>query len=284
MNLVVQSGAPLAPALLDRLAGLTQARAIEHIDRHGARLIAAQRHDQLAPLCRASGVDHAWIADGQRLDDFGLFITDMDSTLINIECIDEMAALHGVRTEVAAITAAAMRGEFDYRAALNRRVALLAGLPERALAEVYDHRLQLNPGAGELLRGLKAAGIKTAMVSGGFTYFTERLKARLGFDHAWANQLEIIDGHLTGRVIGPIIDGEAKAMHLIATRDVLGLRPGQVICAGDGANDIPMLRAGGFGVAYRAKPALREAAACCIDHAGLDGILRLFGRGMDKKA
>jgi phosphoserine phosphatase len=276
MNLVVQSESALDPALLKCLAALTQAQAIEPVDACTARLSAAQHHDRIAPLCHAAGVDHAWIEDGRRLGDFGLFVTDMDSTLINIECIDEIADMHGVKTEVAAITAAAMRGEFDFRASLSRRVALLAGLTERALSEVYEQRLQLNPGAEALLRGLKAAGIKTAMVSGGFTFFTERLKARLGFDYAWANQLEVVDGHLTGRVIGPIIDGQAKAMHLIATRDVLGLRPAQVICAGDGANDIPMLRAGGFGVAYRAKPALRAVSACCIDHVGLDGILRLF--------
>ncbi|GHU10846.1 hypothetical protein AGMMS50225_15110 [Betaproteobacteria bacterium] len=279
MDLVLQRKSALDPALLERLAALTQAQAIEPLetpDSHTARLSAAQHHDKIAPLCRAAGVDQAWIADGRRLGDFGLFVTDMDSTLINIECIDEIADVHGVKAEVAAITAAAMRGEFDFRASLSRRVALLAGLNESALSEVYEQRLQLNPGAEALIRGLKAAGLKTAMVSGGFTFFTERLKARLGFDYAWANQLEIVDGRLTGRVIGPIIDGQAKALHLIATRDVLGLRPDQVISAGDGANDIPMLRAGGFGVAYRAKPALREVATCCIDHVGLDGILRLF--------
>jgi phosphoserine phosphatase len=277
MNLIVQGGMPLAPALLDRLAELAGTRAIESIDAFGARFRGATRNDGIAALCRQARLDHAWVEEGRRLGDFGLFVTDMDSTLINIECIDEIADIHGVKAEVAAITAAAMRGEFDFRASLRHRVALLAGLSETALADVYAERMRLNPGAEALIRGLEAAGIKTAMVSGGFTYFTERLKARLGFDHAWANRLEIADGRLTGRVIGPIIDGQAKAMHLIATRDVLGLRPDQVICAGDGANDIPMLRAGGFGVAYRAKPVVREVADCAIDHAGLDGILRLFG-------
>src|SRR5690606_9552297 len=179
--------------------------------------------------------------------------------------------------EVAAITEAAMQGEIDFRESLTRRVGLLAGLPESALAEVFDHRLQLNPGAERLLQGLQRAGIRTMLVSGGFTYFTERLKSRLGFDHAWANELEVYDGKLTGKVIGDIVDGEARAAHLERTRDELGLKPEQVIAAGDGANDIPMLRAAGFGVAFHAKPVLRDVAHCCLDHTGLDGILDIFG-------
>lgn len=211
------------------------------------------------------------------LHDFKLIAFDMDSTLINIECIDEIADMQGLKGEVAAITEAAMQGEIDFRESLTRRVALLAGLPESALAEVFDHRLQLNPGAERLLQGLQRAGIRTMLVSGGFTYFTERLKSRLGFDHAWANELEVYDGKLTGKVIGDIVDGEAKAAHLERTRDELGLKPEQVIAAGDGANDIPMLRAAGFGVAFHAKPVLRDVAHCCLDHTGLDGILDLFG-------
>ena len=148
---------------------------------------------------------------------------------------------------------------------------------ESALAEVFDHRLQLNPGAERLLQGLQRAGIRTMLVSGGFTYFTERLKARLGFDHAYANQLEVVEGKLTGKVVGEIVDGEAKAAKLEHVRDALGLRPEQVIAAGDGANDIPMLRAAGFGVAFHAKPVLRDVAHCCLDHTGLDGILDIFG-------
>ena len=208
-----------------------------------------------------------------RLSDYRLIAFDMDSTLINIECIDEIADMQGLKREVAAITEAAMQGEIDFRESLTRRVALLAGLPENALSEVFDHRLQLNPGAERLLQGLQRAGIRTMLVSGGFTYFTERLKARLGFDYAYANELEIVDGKLTGKVIGDVVDGEAKAAHLEHVRDELGLRPEQVIAAGDGANDIPMLRAAGFGVAYHAKPVLRDVAHCT----GLDGILDIFG-------
>ena len=224
-------------------------------------------------------LDHAWLPEGRRLADFGLFVTDMDSTLINIECIDEIADMQGLKAEVAAITEAAMQGEIDFCESLSRRVALLAGLPESALGEVYEKRLQLNPGAERLLQGLRQAGLRTMLVSGGFTYFTERLQARLGFDCAYANELEVANGRLTGRIVGDIVDGAAKAAHLQRLRDELGLAEDQVIAAGDGANDIPMLRAAGFGVAFRPKPVLRDVAHCCLDHSGLDGILDLFGDG-----
>ncbi|MDR2032051.1 MAG: phosphoserine phosphatase SerB [Azoarcus sp.] len=280
MNLVVQGDAPPSPATLQRLAERTRARAIETIDAHAARILGAERdaaaQSAVAALCDAAALDWAWLPAGRRLADFGLFVTDMDSTLINIECIDEIADMRGLKTEVAAITDAAMRGEIDFRASLTRRVALLAGLPEQALAKVHAKRIRLNPGARALMARLKAAGVRTALVSGGFTYFTDRIRRELGFDHAWANELEIRDGRLTGQVLGAIVDGRAKAEYLTATRDALGLAPESVLCAGDGANDIPMFRAAGFSVAYRAKPALREVADCCLDHAGLDGIARLF--------
>ena len=212
-----------------------------------------------------------------KLSDFKLIAFDMDSTLINIECIDEIADMQGLKAQVAAITDAAMEGKIDFRESLTRRVSLLAGLPESALEEVYMHRLQLNPGAERLIRGLQRAGLRTVLVSGGFTYFTERLKQRLGFDYAFANELEVIDGRLSGRILGEIVDGAAKAVHLLRIRDELGLKPHQVIALGDGANDIPMMNAAGFGVAFHPKPALRQAADCCLEHSGLDGVLDLFG-------
>ncbi|QDF97142.1 phosphoserine phosphatase SerB [Azoarcus sp. DD4] len=276
MNLVVQ-GEDVDSVALKSLAKLTAARAIEQITPQAFRLVAAQAADGIAEHCNAAAMDWAWVEDGRRLADFGLFVTDMDSTLINIECIDEIADMQGLKTEVAAITEAAMRGEIDFRESLTRRVALLAGLPEQALESVYAQRLQLNPGAERLLKGLRRAGVRTVLVSGGFTYFTSRLQERLGFDHAYANVLEVENGRLTGRVVGDIVDGAAKAAHLLRLRDELGLSPAQVIAAGDGANDIPMLSAAGFGVAYRAKPVLRKVACCCLDHVGLDGILNLFG-------
>lgn len=275
MSLVVQ-GPDVDTVALKALARLTCASAIEQITPQSFRLSNAQYDPAVPTHCAEAGLDFAWVDASRRLSDFGLFVTDMDSTLINIECIDEIADMQGLKAPVAEITEAAMRGEMDFRESLTRRVALLRGLPEQALAEVYEHRLQLNPGAERLMRTLKAARMHTVLVSGGFTYFTDRLKQRLGFDQAWANELEIVDGHLTGRVIGDIVDGDAKAEHLNRTRDALGLSAEQVICAGDGANDMPMFRAAGFGVAYRAKPLLRNEADCCLDHVGLDGILALF--------
>ncbi|MER2555282.1 MAG: phosphoserine phosphatase SerB [Thauera sp.] len=278
MNLVVLAD-DVDSVALKNVAKLVDARAMEQITPRSFRLLGARPAEGLVAACAAGGLDHVWLPEGCQLRDFGLFVTDMDSTLINIECIDEIADMQGLKREVAAITEAAMQGEIDFRESLARRVALLAGLPERALAEVFEHRLQLNPGAERLLQGLQRAGIRTVLVSGGFTYFTERLKARLGFDYAWANELEVFDGKLTGKVIGDVVDGEAKAAHLERVRDELGLKPEQVIAAGDGANDIPMLRAAGFGVAFHAKPVLRDVAHCCLDHCGLDGILDLFGPG-----
>jgi phosphoserine phosphatase len=276
MSLVIL-GEDVDNLALKSIAKLTGASAIEQITPLSFRLVGAQPQPSLAARCLEADLDFAWVPDGRRLSDFGLFVTDMDSTLINIECIDEIADMQGLKPQVAEITEAAMRGEIDFRASLTRRVALLAGLREDALGEVYERRLQLNPGAERLMRGLKRAGIRSVLVSGGFTYFTERLQRRLGFDHAYSNLLEVADGKLTGRVIGDIVDGAAKAAHLTRIRDELGLAPAQVIAAGDGANDIPMLQAAGFGIAFRAKPVLREVAQCCLDHRGLDGILDLFG-------
>ena len=275
MNLVVL-GTDIETPVLKNLARHCGARAIEQIDASAFRLVDAQTRDGIAALCDAAGVDFAFVPAGRRLNDFGLFVTDMDSTLIDIECIDEIADQCGKKAQVAEITEAAMRGEIDFRESLNRRVALLEGLSADALDTVYRERLQLNPGARELIGALKAAGIVTVLVSGGFTYFTERLKADLGFDHAYANTLERIDGKLTGRVCGPVVDAQAKADHLTRIRNQLDLSADRVIAAGDGANDLPMFRAAGFGVAYKAKPVLRAQADCSLNHSGLDAVLKLF--------
>ncbi len=280
MNFVVQ-GEGIDDAALQTLAALTSARGIERIAPSVCRFTgvadSAETRARCAECCSGLRLDWAWMPAGQGLAGFGLFVTDMDSTLIDIECIDEIADMQGLKAEVAAITEAAMRGEIDFRESLTRRVALLAGLPETALETVYEERLRLNPGAEGLLRALRENGIRCVLVSGGFTYFTGRLKERLGFSHAYANELEISGGRLTGRVTGPIIDGAAKAAHLVRLRDELGLAPAQTIAMGDGANDIPMLNAAGFGIAYRAKPALRGVASCCLDHSGLDSIPAFFG-------
>ncbi|KAB2964636.1 phosphoserine phosphatase SerB [Zoogloea sp.] len=276
MNLVVQGPKVETRALKD-LAALTGSEGLGRIGPNAFRLLGARPHEGLAAYCDERQLDFAFVPEDRRLKDFRLFVTDMDSTLITIECIDEIADMQGLKTEVAAITEAAMRGELDFRESLTRRVALLEGLPEDALARVFNERLQLNPGAEKLIAGLKQAGIVTVLVSGGFTYFTDRLQKQLGFDYAVANQLEVRAGKLTGKVKGDVIDGEAKRHTLQVVRKHHGFAAETVIAAGDGANDLPMLAAAGVGIAYHAKPVVREKATYSLNHSGLDGILNLFG-------
>jgi phosphoserine phosphatase len=214
------------------------------------------------------------------LASFKLIAFDMDSTLINIECVDEIAGAAGRKAEVAAITEAAMRGEIaDYKESLRRRVALLKGVPVRALHEVYEQRLRLNPGAETLVRAAQAAGLKTLLVSGGFTFFTDRVRDRLGIDFTRSNVLEAADGQLTGRMVdqpwGDICDGEEKKKMLLETCARLGIAPGQAIAIGDGANDLPMMGVAGLSVAYHAKPKVREQAMVAINDGGLDRLLEV---------
>ncbi|MDO9237494.1 MAG: phosphoserine phosphatase SerB [Aquabacterium sp.] len=211
------------------------------------------------------------------LSHFKAIAFDMDSTLINIECIDEIADAVGKKAEVAAITEAAMRGEItDFKDSLRRRVALLNGVPAEALQAVYDQRLKLNPGAPELINAAKAAGLQTLLVSGGFTFFADRVRDRLGMHEAHANTLEIVGGLLTGRVLGDIVDGEAKKQHLLALCTRIGCTPAQSIAVGDGANDLPMMGVSGLSVAYHAKPKVRELAMVAINDGGLNRVLELF--------
>lgn len=275
MNLVIQ-GHKLETRALKDLTTLTGSEGVGRLGPNAVRLINATPHPELAAYCETHELDFAFVPEGRRLADFRLFVTDMDSTLITIECIDEIADMQGLKAEVAEITEAAMRGELDFRESLTRRVALLAGLPEDALGRVFHERLKLNPGAESLIAGLKKAGIVTVLVSGGFTYFTERLQKQLGFDYAVANELEIRAGKLTGKVKGDIIDGEAKRHTLELVRRHHGFASETVIAAGDGANDLPMLLAAGIGIAYHAKPVVREKASYALNHSGLDGILNLF--------
>ena len=221
-------------------------------------------------------LDWAFVPAGRSLNDFKLVVFDMDSTLINIECIDELADFAGRKAEVSAITEAAMRGEMDYRESLQKRVSVLNGLDARVLARVFSERLLLNPGARELLEALQAANIHTALLSGGFTYFTERLRIELGLDFATSNELEIVSGKLTGRVVGKIIDAQAKAETLKGLKTEFGLRQDQVMAVGDGANDLLMMAVAGTSVAYHAKPATQAKATHAINHGALDGILALY--------
>ncbi|MEZ5923957.1 MAG: phosphoserine phosphatase SerB [Hyphomicrobiaceae bacterium] len=206
-----------------------------------------------------------------------LLIADMDSTLIGQECIDELAEIAGRRAEVAAITERSMRGEIDFKSSLTERVGLLRGLPEKVLGRVAESRITLNPGAMALSSTMRRHGATTVIVSGGFTVFTAHVRARAGFDRDQANRLEVIDGQLTGRLIPPILDRDAKAQTLTEIASELGIEPADVIAVGDGANDIGMIRAAGLGVAYRGKPILRAAADVEIDHATLTALLYLQG-------
>ena len=219
-----------------------------------------------------------------KLNDFKLIAFDMDSTLINIECIDEIADAVGRKAEVSAITEAAMRGEItDFKDSLRRRLALLEGVSVASMEAVYNERLQINPGAKALIDTCQAAGMKVLLVSGGFTFFADRVKERLNIDFAHSNMLEIKDGKLTGKLItqawGEICDGEEKRRTVLATCESLGITPAQAIAMGDGANDLPMMKlcedAGGLSVAYHAKPKVREQAMVAINSGGLDRLLNV---------
>ncbi len=277
-HLVVQGAAVETPAL-KQIAKLVGANSIEQIHTDAFRLRGGSPDvdaSGLQAFCESVRLDFGWVPDSRQMADFGLFVTDMDSTLISIECIDEIADMIGVKTEVSAITEAAMRGEIDFSESLTRRVALLEGLDAHALERVYIERLQLNPGAERLMQRLRAAGLYTILVSGGFTFFTDRLRDVLGFDETHANELEIVGGRLTGRVIGRIVDARAKRDALETAAARLGLAPAGCIAIGDGANDLSMFEAAGISVAFRAKPVVRSRATYALDHSGLDGLLPLL--------
>jgi phosphoserine phosphatase len=209
--------------------------------------------------------------------DIKILAMDMDSTLINIECIDEIADFTGKKAAVAQITEATMRGEIkDFQESLQRRVALLEGVSADALEAVYRERLRPNPGAVDLLAGANERGLYTLLVSGGFTFFTEKLRQQLGFKQAQANTLEIIDGKLTGKVLGNIVDGVAKAAYLDEACCLLGCTKANAMTIGDGANDLIMMNGSGISIAYKARPIVKEKADAAFDRVGLDAALLLI--------
>jgi phosphoserine phosphatase len=275
-DLIVQGlAATFADAL--HLASLAQAADVEPLGggpTSAFRLKSPRSRAGIPAAAHERRMDHAFVPRSRRLADVRVVAMDMDSTLITIECIDEIADVLGIKPEVAAITERAMRGEIDFRGSLTQRVALLKGLPLTALERVYAERLQLSPGAERMLARFHAAGAQSLLVSGGFTFFTDRLASRLALHHTLSNVLDIVDGKLTGRVAGDIVDAEAKARALRERRALLP--SGLAVAIGDGANDLPLFRAADVSIAYRAKPIVREQATHALDFSGLDGVPNLF--------
>ena len=277
MNLVVQGDEVSTPDL-KRLHQLSQGRSIERVSDDAFRITGADpsTREAVAAHCAQARLDWGFVREGASFNDFRLLAMDMDSTLICIECIDEIADFARRKAEVAAVTASAMRGEIDWPESLRRRVAMLKDLEESALERVYAERLRFNPGAERLIAAARRCGVKTLLVSGGFTYFTDRVRDELKLDYAYSNVLVANSGKLTGEVTGPLVDAQGKAAHVARLKRELGISREQVIAIGDGANDLPMLAEAGTSIAYHAKPVVKAKADYALDYAGLDGVLNLF--------
>ncbi|MFA6071044.1 MAG: phosphoserine phosphatase SerB [Janthinobacterium sp.] len=279
MNLILQ-GLDGDSARLERIAALAAPTSITRLGPNAVRCEQIAYSPALRPTievaAQAAQLDATYMMGQRALSEFKLVAMDMDSTLITIECIDEIADMQGLKPQVAAITEAAMRGELDFAASLKQRVALLEGLDASALQRVYDERLKLSPGAETMLAAVQKAGLKTLLVSGGFTFFTARLKERLGLDYTHANELEIVDGKLTGRVLGGIVDAEEKQRTVERVCAQMGITPAQAIVMGDGANDLKMMGIAGLSVAFRAKPVVRSQADVALNFVGLDGLLNVL--------
>src|SRR5438552_4425659 len=276
MSYLVIQGLEVETPDLKEIAKLSGSTRIEGIGDNAFRLHDYKTRDGVAAYCANAKLDFAFVPQPRKLSDFGLVAMDMDSTLITIECIDELADIRGIKSQVTAITASAMGGEIEYHESLRRRLALLEGLDETALARVYEERLKLSPGAERMLGRLRSLGIKTLLVSSGFSYFTERLKIRLSLDYTLSNTLEMKNGKLTGNVLGRIVDAQIKAAKLRELRDALRLSRDQIIAFGDGANDLALMAEAGVSIGYHANPVVREKASYCFDYVGLDGLLNLY--------
>lgn len=282
MNLIIQGlNAVLThqAATIQSIAKMSGAEKIVPINTKAVRLENVQCDAKILQaiqeLCLVEQLD-VYHGQTRQLSDFKLVAMDMDSTLITIECIDEIADMQGLKPQVAEITEAAMRGEIEFQESLIRRVGLLKGLDASALQKVYDQRLQLSLGAENMLKQVQAAGLKTLLVSGGFTFFTDRMKSRLNLDYIHANVLEIVDDKLTGKVIGTIVDADEKKRTVEKVCNELGISPQQTIVMGDGANDLKMMGIAGLSVAFRAKPVVRAQASVALNFVGLDGVLNLL--------
>jgi phosphoserine phosphatase len=277
MNLVIQ-GEEISTPDLKELHRIARGAAIERVSDNAFRITGADpaTRDNVAAHCKQAQLDWGFVREGAAFSDFALLAMDMDSTLISIECIDEIADFAGRKAEVAAVTAAAMRGEIDWPQSLRQRVKALEGLDEAALERVYADRLRFNPGAERLIGAARRNGVKTLLVSGGFTYFTDRIRDKLKLDYAYSNVLVVEAGKLSGTVSGALVDAAGKAAHVARLKKELGIAPERVIAIGDGANDLPMMAEAGTSIAYHAKPVVREKATYALDYAGLDGVLNLF--------
>ena len=275
MHLVIQ-GADIETRDLKALAKLSGASAIDRLADSAFRLRGAQPAAGIAEHCASAKLDHGFVPEGRRLSDFGLLVMDMDSTLITMETIDELADMIGIKADVAKISERAMRGEIEYDQSLRERLALLKGLEESALQRVYDERLKFSPGAERMLETVRRAGIRTLLVSGGFTFMTDRLKSRVQLDYTHSNVLEIVGGRLTGQVIGGIVNADAKRAALLKVAGELELKRKQIAGIGDGANDLKFMAECGVSFAYHAKPVVREQTTYAINHSGLDALLWLL--------
>ena len=275
MSYLVIQGLEVETPDLKEIAKLSGASRIEGVGHNAFWLHDYRRQDGVAEHCARAQLDFAFIPQPHKLSDFRLLVMDMDSTLITIETIDELADLVGRKAEVAAVTAQAMRGEIEYDESIRRRVAVLKGLPESALEQLYTERVKLSPGADRLIAHVKRAGMKILLVSGGFTHVTEKLKTRLGLDYVRSSKLGVKDGKFTGELEGRVVNAEVKREALLSARDGIGATREQIIAIGDGANDLKFMGEAGVSIAYHAKPVVRGKANYCFDYVGLDGLLNL---------